>query len=189
MVDAESVRKAIHMTYPIALIYYWLPPDAYVGVMKEYIVIAVLIAFFAIEAIRLVTKFKMPLIRDYEKSRIAAYALGSLGIGLGLLLFPLPVTAVAVCGMAWIDPMCHATKKSGGYPLIPLIAYLDLAVLIFLAANYEPLYCVFYGVVGAVVAIVAERPRIKFIDDDFVMTIVPLVVLGALNFGLGGLLP
>ncbi len=189
MVSAESIRRVIHLVYPIALIYYWLPPDAYIGVDKNYIVVAVVVAFFLLEAVRLKTKFKMPLIRDYEENRIGAYALGSLGIAVGLLFFPLPVTAAAVCGMAWIDPVCSATKKGGGYPVVPVLAYVDLAVLIFLAANYEPVNALFYGMVGGVVAIAAERPNIKHIDDDLAMILVPLIVLGVLSHYFGGLLP
>jgi len=189
MVSAESIRKVIHLMYPIALVYFWLPPDAYIGVGKEYIVAAVLVALFVIEAIRLVTKFKMPLIREYERSRIGAYTLGSLGIGIALVFFPLPVAAVAVCGMAWIDPLCHSTKKGGGYPLVPIIVYFDLAAFFFLSANYQPFNAIFYGAVGAVVAIASEAPKIRMIDDDFIMTLVPLIVLGALSASLGGLLP
>jgi len=189
MVDAENIRRAIHLMYPIALVYYWLPPDTYIGVGKEYIVVAVLVAFFVIEAVRLVTKFRMPLIREYERTRIGAYALGSLGIGIALVFFPLPVAAVAVCGMAWIDPLCHSTKEGGGYPVVPIIVYFDLAVLIFLFANYQPYNAILYGAVGAAVAIVSEAPKIKMIDDDFIMTVVPLIVMGALSASLGGLLP
>jgi hypothetical protein len=188
MVDAEKIRKAIHLAYPIALVYYWLPPDTYIGVGKEYIVVAVLVALFVIEAIRLVTKFKMPLIREYERLRIGAYALGSLGIGIALLFFPLPVAAVAVCGMAWVDPLCHSTKESGGYPVVPILVYFDLAVFFFLFANYQPFNAILYGAVGAIVAMVSEAPQIKMIDDDFIMTVVPLIVLGALSASLGGLL-
>ncbi len=189
MVRAETLRRAIHLVYPIALSYYWFPSDSYIGIRKEYVVVAVLVAFFAIEAVRLTTKFKMPLIREYERTRIGAYALGSLGIGIGLLFFPLPVTAVAVCGMAWIDPICGATKKGGAYPIIPLIVYFDMAAMFFLFANYYPMNSIFYGAVGSLVAIAAEKPNLKLIDDDFVMIIVPLLVLGALIYFFGGLLP
>ena len=175
--------------YPISLFYYWLPTDAYVGVDKNYIVVAVVAAFFILEAVRLKTKFKMPLMRDYEEKRIGAYALGSLGIAIGLLFFPLPVTAVAVCGMAWVDPICSTTKKGGGYPIVPALVYVDLAILIFLAANYEPMNALLYGIVGGVVAIAAEKPNIKHIDDDLIMTLAPMLVLGALTQYLGGLLP
>jgi len=189
MVDAEKIRRAIHLLYPIALVYFWLPRDTYIGVGKEYVVVAVLVVIFVIEAIRMATKVKIPLLRGYERSRFAGYALGSLGVGIALVFFPLPVAAVAVCGMAWIDPLCHATRKSGGYPVVPIIAYFDLATFFFLFANYQAFNAVLYGVVGSLVAIVAEAPKIKWIDDDFIMTVVPLFVLGGLSFYLGGLLP
>ena len=188
MVEADKIRRAIHLLYPLALVYYWLPADGFIGIGKAYLVVAVLVVFFVNEAVRLATKYRMPLIRENERSRIGAYALGSLGIGIAIVFFPLPVAAVVVCGMAWVDPLCHSTRETGGYPVVPIIVYFVLAAMFFLFANYDPMMSMFYGAVGAAAAIVAEAPKIKWIDDDFVMTIVPLIVLGALTASLGGLL-
>jgi len=189
MDKAAVFRRVLHVVSPIWLAYYLIPPDSYIGVKRELLVVGMLIVIFVAEALRIGLKLKIPGIRDYEQKRPAAYALGGLGIGLGLVFFPLPVTAVAVCGMAWVDPICWATKKGGAYPIIPLIVYFDMAVMFFLFANYYPMNSIAYGAVGSLVAIAAEKPNLKLIDDDFVMIVAPLLVLGALTYFFGGLLP
>lgn len=181
MRNAELLRRAVHFLYPISLAYYLFPPDSPVGAVREYLVVAIVVGFLVFEAYRLTRKVELPMIRHYEKRRAAAYIFGIVGIGLGLLFFPMPITIVAVCGMAWIDPLCHVTKKGALYPAVPLIAYYFLALaLLFVFSDYGAPFAVALAGVGAVSAIAAERPSFKMIDDDFTMVIVPLLVLGAI---------
>jgi len=182
MKNAEPFRRAVHLLYPIALAYYFIPPDSLIGVPREYLVVVVVAGFIAFEAYRLTRKVEIPMIRHYEKRRAGAYAFGIVGIGLGLIFFPMPITIVAVCGMAWIDPLCHVTKKGALYPAVPLIAYYFLALALLLVfSNYGAAFAAALAVVGTVSAIAAERPSLKMIDDDFTMVIVPLLVLGAID--------
>jgi len=182
MKNAELLRRAVHLLYPISLAYYLFPPDSWIGVASEILVVVVVVGFLVFEAYRLTRKVELPMIRHYERRRAGAYIFGIVGIGLGLLFFPMPITIVAVCGMAWIDPLCHATKKRSLYPVVPLIAYFFLALaLLFVFSNYSAAFAAALAVVGTVSAIAAERPSLKMIDDDFTMVIVPLLVLGAID--------
>lgn len=182
MARAEMFRRAFHLFTPFWLTYYLLPHDLDMGVAREYLVIAFLAAILIVEAVRLSMKLSIPGIREYEIGRPAAYALGGLGIGLGLLFFPMVVTVVAVAGMAWVDPICGITRKKGWYPATPLLAYFILALTTFILLEVELMISIFMAGVGAIVAIAAERPNLKMIDDDFVMIILPLVVLGGIWF-------
>jgi len=182
MEKAERVRRIVHLSYPVALLYYAFPPDTYIGVPREFFVLGFLVAFFVLEAIRLNTGINMPLIREYERNRIGAYAVGSLAIGLGLIFFPMPATAVATCGMAWVDPLCRMTKGRNTYPVVPLTVYFVLAVLIFIVTDVQLPKAILFSSIGAVVAIAVEKPNIMEIDDDFVMVFVPLVVIGLLGY-------
>ena len=175
MEKAERIRGIVHLIYPVALLYYVVPPDTYIGVPREFFVLGFLVAFFALEAYRLNSDFELFLVRDYERDRIGAYALGSFAIGLGLLFFPMPATVVATCGMAWIDPLCGMTKGKRLYPFVPLAAYFILAAVLFIAVGYGPLAAAVQAVIMAVVAIAVEKPNLHQIDDDFLMVFVPLV--------------
>jgi hypothetical protein len=113
---------------------------------------------------------------------------------IGLLFFPGEFVIAAFWGMSWIDPLCAYTRKHGGYPWIPLVAYNALAVALFLAvvplAEYgtrpvPPVLVALYAPLAAIVAVVVEKPNLKQVDDDFLMVIVPLVVLTGAAFALG----
>ena len=151
--------------------------------------IAILTVLFAFELTRLALKIKIPGLRSYEMSRPAAYAMGGLAIGIGLLFFHMPLTIVAVCGMAWIDPLCRITRRTKYYPALPLVSYFILAAIVFFFAEYSLGIVIVLAVVGSIVAIASEFPNLKFIDDDFVMILAPLVVMGGLELLFSSFLP
>jgi len=101
----------------------------------------------------------------------------------------MPITIVAVCGMAWIDPVCGATKRTRLYPAAPFITYLLMAVTLLLLAGYSPALTVLLAAAGSAVAVASERPRLRVIDDDFLMVAVPLVTLGGIDYLAAVLLP
>ncbi len=185
MARAEAFRRAFHLVTPFWLTYYLLPPDLEIGVAREYTVIVFLIAILVIETVRLSMRLNIPGLRKYEAGRPAAYAVGGLGIGLGLLFFPMPITIVVVAGMAWVDPLCGVIKGKRWYPAVPISAYFALAVIVFIFLELELPIAIFLAAIGAIMAIAAEHPNLKLVDDDFVMTIVPLIVLGGLWLLLG----
>lgn len=183
------VRRAFHLTSPVWLIWYWMPPDAWIGVRKEGVLLFFLCGALLIEAGRLITGFRLPGLRENESDRISGYAWGSLGLGLGLLFFPGQLVIPTFWGMAWIDPLCGYTRKKGGYPRYPVVAYLLLWLAIsFLVVPFAPynsapiggLTAVVFGGLATVVAIAAERPNLKHVDDDFLMFVVPLLAIAVL---------
>ncbi len=182
------VRRAFHLASPAWLVWYWMPPDSWVGVRKELVLLLFLCGALLIEATRLITGRHILGLRAHERERVSAYAQGGLGLAIGLLFFPGEYVIPAFCGMAWIDPLCAYTRRTRGYPWFPLVAYTVLATFLFLvvvplaAFGTTPVpwtRVAFLAPSAAVAAIAVERPNLKHVDDDFIMHIVPLLVLTA----------
>lgn len=180
------MRKAFHLASPAWLVWYWLPPDAWIGVRKEAVLIVLLSVTLLIEAGRLISGRHLLGFRDYESDRLSANAWGALGLAMALLFFPGQFVIPAFWGMAWIDPLCAYTRKHGGYPWVPLAAYALLAALLLLfvvpLAVYQttavpPPRMALYVPLAAVAAIASERPKLRHVDDDFIMHVVPLLTL------------
>jgi len=188
-VDRTIVRRAFHLTSPVWLIWYWMPPDSWVGVPKAAVLLFFLCGALLIEAARLITGRRIVGLRDYEQDRMSAYAWGSLGLTLGLLFFPGEIVIVTFWGMAWIDPLCGFSRKRGGYPWLPFVAYLALgvalSVLVVPTAPYQTTAftlerIALYVPLAAVLAVAAERPNLKHFDDDFLMNVLPMLALAGL---------
>ncbi len=187
---SELVRKAFHLSSPVWLAWYWIPPDAWVGVSKSVFLVVLLSGALLIEAVRLIRGRAFLGLRHYETDRVSAYAWGSLGLALGLLFFPGQLVVPTFWGMAWIDPLCAYTRKARGYPYAPLAAYfllwVSVSYLIVPLATEQtvpmPVWVVLaFGAVAAVVAVAIEKPNFVYVDDDFLMFVGPLVALAALS--------
>ena len=187
---AVLVRRAFHLTSPVWLVWYWMPPDAWVGVRKEGVLLFFLSGALLIEAGRLILGKRIPGLRAYESDRLSAYAWGALGLALGELLFPGELVIPTFWGMAWIDPLCAYARQRGGYPYVPAIAYAALwiavSVLVVPLAAYQTtslavLAIAPFAAAATALAIVVEKPNLKHVDDDFLMFVVPLLALAALS--------
>ena len=175
-------RRVFHLCAPIFLVYYLVPDDLWgIGVSKRFTLLMILLVVLIIEAVRILRKKIFFGLRDYEGKQISAFAWAGVGITLAFLFFPKIFVVPIIFGMAWIDPLIGELKKREGkslYPFLPAICY---AVIFFFFVSFlsdlSILIILFLTVVGTVSALLAEYPHIKYLDDDFLMIIVPLVIL------------
>ena len=178
-------RRLFHMTASFYLAYYLLPEELFPGFFRWYgVVILVAIALF-VEAVRLKTGRLVFGMRKYESKQISAYAWFALGMGLALLFFDMIFVVPVVIGMATIDPIIGEIRhrKKELYPGIPSLLYaIIMFICLFLLADMEIWIIVLFTLVGTIVAIYTESWKIKEIDDDFLMIIVPLLALSVLNY-------
>ncbi len=171
----SAFRRIFHAASPAFLVYYLLPDDLWVGFPKPYLAFILWSATFVIETLRLAFDVDIIGLRDYEKRQISAYFWGATALVSGLLFFPPPFVVVAMFGMAWIDPLCAWTRERGGYPLIPLIAYLVIAFTgVWFLTGLSPEKTITISLFATGLAIGAEYPTIRYVDDDFTMMMVPL---------------
>ena len=178
MKEETFFRTAIHLLIPIFLLYYVVPEDSWIGVDKRFVLILILLFILILETVRILTGRRIYGMRDYEVVGLPAYLWVGIGLTFAFLLFRWDFVAVSVVGVAWVDPLCRITRRRGGwlYPTIPLVVYLAIAlslmVIIFGKLSISLLILAF---VATSTAIASERPNFRYVDDDFLMMIVPLV--------------
>jgi len=182
--DYGLARRVLHMCAPVFLIYYLVPDDCWIGVPKTIALLVILLVVVLSDFLRILFGFRFFGLRPYERTRISAYAWASLGFALAFLLSNPVLVVPVIFGMAWIDPLCGwLRKKKVGYPLIPLNAY---AIMMFLAlfalSDFTVPKIIVLALVGSMVAIGAEYPNLKHLDDDFTMVLFPLLALALVDF-------
>ena len=187
MDHGHIARRLFHLSAPIVLIYYFIPDDfLIIGREKLLIVVFSLIMFSEIS--RLIRKKVYFGMREYEANQISAYGWATIGVFISIMFFPQLFVIPAITGIGWTDPLIGEMnkRKMKGYPMIPLIVYFLITFFSFflfaepLGYEMEISLMAILAVVGAVVAIAVEKPRIKQIDDDFLMMVVPLFVVYSL---------
>ena len=123
-------------------------------------------------------------LRKYEAGRLSAYAWGTIGLALGLALFPTILVIPAFCGMAWIDPLCAWARASKKYPWLPAIGYTAVfaSLLGITRGGLSVPAIVALTAIATPLALLAEYADLRLVDDDFLMTVITLI---GLTFVLG----
>lgn len=182
MDKGHVLRRLVHMLAPLSLVYYVLPDPLWPGAPSNQVLLLVLFEGILIfEALRLYFGWPIIGIRDYEYDRFSAAAWAALAMVVTLLFFPLALAAPAIIGMSFVDPLIGELRrrKSALYPSLPTAVYfiIVLATLwYFLGLSTTVLLA---SAIATGLAIGIERVRTKYVDDDFLMTIVPVLGMAA----------
>lgn len=180
--EFRFVRRAIHGMAGVSLVYYLLPLELF-GFHRRVLLGALVIAILVFELIRSSMGWDIPLLRDYERRDMAAYAWFVFAVGLCMLIFPMHISAVCIMGMGIVDPIIGEMHKHWKrlYPLVPLIIWILISIFFYWWLTEIGVFAVLVlSIVGSVVAVAVEKPNI-YIDDDFLMVIVPALVLFGLE--------
>ena len=173
-------RRLFHLASPVFLLYYWVPEEiGTTGIRRQALLLLVVGTVLALDVGRIALRIPVFGLRKYEAGRISAYAWGTIALAIGFVFFPPVLVIPAFCGMAWIDPLCAWTRRTRRYPSLPAIAYAVVfaSVLVVIGSGLDSLEIAALTGIATPVALLAEYPDIRVVDDDFLMTIVPLIAL------------
>jgi hypothetical protein len=180
-----AVRRLTHILIALAPLYYSLPVDLpYVGLRRWVLLIVFFAAVSMFEAVRLWKGITFLGLRPHERNQIASFAWAAAGITVVLWLFPHEIATAALIGMAIVDPLIGELRNSvDGRIAVPVSfgVYFVLCVsALILTSDMSFLFAGALASVGSAVAIASENLEIKFVDDDFLMAVLPAVAMTAL---------
>ena len=187
-------RRALHLFGASVLFYYLLPPNLVGGFTREELLLIALGLVLVLEFLRRSAGVELPTIRAYERARIASYTFYAVALVAAVLLFPLPIALVVVLGTAFVDPLIGelrlAPRWQSTYPWFPGVVYVLLgSSALILVTHWPPFAAVVFSGIAAVVALAVERPKIRDLDDDLAMTLVPALLLAGLMLLAPGIFP
>lgn len=180
--EQRFTRRIIHSMVWIVLVYY-LVPDQLFGYPKNVFLVLILTGILIFEGFRLYFRFSVYGMRDYEKRQVSSYAWASIAAAITLLFFPIHLAFVSLLGMGLIDPLIGEIQQNRPrfYPYVPFLAWVLIAsIMLALFSDFSLYVIITMSIVGSTSAILAEYPSI-WIDDDFLMIIIPLLVLRGLE--------
>lgn len=181
MDKAHIFRRIFHLCAPLFLVYYLFPEDMWgLGISSSIFVVIILVIVLAFEGIRLATGRVFFGLRKYEKGRLSAYAWAGIAITLAFLFFPPVFVICAIVGMGWTDPLIGELRLrwKGAYPSLPLTVYfLIVMCCLLLYSEINIIAAGFLACLASYSAVHVEAKKFKQVDDDFLMLIVPLLVL------------
>ncbi|MBI5000931.1 MAG: hypothetical protein HZB92_05320 [Euryarchaeota archaeon] len=192
MDKGELFRKVFHLCAPLFLLYYAVPSDMWgLGPTREIVLLVILLMVLTFDLTRYGMGVTLPFLRGYEARRISAYSWAAIGFTIAVTIFPMHLVVPVIFGLGWTDPLIGVLRrrKSKLYPALPVVVYFIICAMAFaLMGAMGVLYLLLMPAIGALTAVAAESPRFGYVDDDFLMQIVPLAALWAMEYAWTALL-
>ncbi len=175
------IRKAVHLSAPLFLVYYFLPSPLWPGgPSRESSLLIVLAVVMAFELVRLLTGNKVPGMREYEQEQLSAVAWAAMALTFALLFFPLELSAPVVVGMAVVDPLIGLVRGTRWYPALPYALHAAIMMVVLSLFFALDARVVLIALITSAIALAAEGIKNRYVDDDFLMIALPLIALTAL---------
>ena len=179
MFDEQIYRRFNH-TVAACFVIFFLFPQRVFGSERIYLAIILWIVIIAIEYLRLKNKFELVGMRDYEQTRVAGFVWFATGTSILFIFtemgaFPQSIAIATIIMAAYTDPVIgEANRNLGGN------WGLGLGFLCAFLIYVSVIGSIFYSVMGTLVAVIVERPKLKWFDDDLAMQIFPAAILSIL---------
>ena len=176
----EKIYRRFNHTVAACFVIYFLFPQEILGLERIYLVILLWLIILGIEYLRLNKNLNMFGMRDYESDRVAGFVWFASGtfIILGFYevgAFPQSLAIATIIMAAYTDPVIgEANHKLGdrwglGIGFVCSFAIYQLIIGV-----------IFYSILGGLIAVLVERPKLKWFDDDLAMQIFPITILSIL---------
>ncbi len=180
-VDAHWFRRVFHTFAASFLFYYLLPDGELMNAIK--IIVPILLVFFmvVVEYRRLrgsLDHQRFFGLRSYEKKRPASYLYFGIAVVLLFLLFPQQIAIPCILCAAFTDPIIGETRYYLGEKKAYTIGFL-VSLFFFLITWYQSDWriLIVVSLIGASGALFGEVKKLRYIDDDFMIQMLPAVLL------------
>ena len=149
-----------------------------VGVSLPQVVAGVVLFALVLEGLRLKLGLTVFGQRDYEANQVSALAWGAVGVGFVLLLVPHEAYAwPLIASLALGDPLMGELRRKdmANRQVMVYSTLLILAIWLVSVAQFgTPVWMAF---ILAPVCMIAEWPRLTYIDDNATMLLIPLALV------------
>ncbi len=179
--DAHWYRRVFHTFGASFVFYYMLPELEWIDLLKIVFPTAIVIFAISLELLRLkgfVSSNHFFGLRMYEKKRIGSYVFFALGILILLMFFPQQIAIPCILCACLGDPIIgevrnHFDKKFSYF------AGFILCMSFFMIAWYKAHIFLFLivSIVGGLGALIGETKKFYWLDDDFLIQILPAILV------------
>ena len=145
--------------------------------LEQVVSCVILLAIFG-EALRLRMGLTVVGQRSYEAKQVSALAWGALGVGMVFLLTPDPAYAYPlILSLSLGDPLLGELRRKGSSTQTVILAGVLGIAVIWAGCAYLVETPWLFVPLMAPICVAAEWPRLRYIDDNATMLLIPLAVV------------
>ncbi len=179
--DAHWYRRVFH-TFGASFILYYMLPDVYwINYLKFWLPIGLLFFIIILEYLRIsgiLSSNHFFGLRMYEKKRVSSYLYFGVAVFFLLRFFPQQIAIPCILCASIADPIMGEIRQRFGEREVYMFGFL-ICMLFFVVTWYKAELWVVLLIsgIGAAFAVIGETKKIKWLDDDFMIQILPALVL------------
>lgn len=187
--SGHLLRRGIHLAMSLLpFLYFEFGEDVadWFSLDLEQVVSAVILIAVAGETLRLRMGWTIVGQRSYEAKQVSALAWGALGVGMVFLLAPDEAYAYPlILSLSLGDPLLGELRRKGVSTKTVILAGTVGIAAIWAFCAYSFATPWLLVPLMAPICVAAEWPRLRYIDDNATMLLIPLAVVLVLNPFLG----
>ncbi len=180
-IKGHVIRRLLHVgmiLVPFIYYYYGAFFTAYLKMSPQFLVIALLALTLFLEIIRLVTGLTVFGQRQHESKQVSSFTWAVISMALVLLFAPgreyaMPIIASCAIG----DPVIGELRSAKVRTWLVVLAGLVVIGAIWYLSAYWYGITGWWAVVMAPLTVAAEWPQLKWIDDNALMQLIPLLLV------------
>ena len=180
-VSGHLLRRGIHLAMSfLPFLYFEFGEDVadMVSLTLEQVVSCVILLAVFGEALRLRMGLTVVGQRSYEAKQVSALAWGALGVGMVFLLTPNPAYAYPlILSLSLGDPLLGELRRKGSSTQTVILAGVIGIAVIWAGCAYLVETPWLFVPLMAPICVAAEWPRLRYIDDNATMLLIPLAVV------------
>ena len=180
-VSGHLLRRGIHLAMSfLPFLYFEFGEDVadMVSLTLEQVVSCVILIAIVGESLRLRMGWTIVGQRSYEAKQVSALAWGALGVGMVFLLTPDPAYAYPlILSLSLGDPLLGELRRKGSSTQTVILAGVLGIAVIWAGCAYLVETPWLFVPLMAPICVAAEWPRLRYIDDNATMLLIPLAVV------------
>jgi dolichol kinase len=159
-----------------------LPNEDWIHILKFWIPLIIVLIIIFIEILRIKGKISSDHffgLRFYEQNRVGSYVFFAVAIFLLLRFFPQHIAIPCILCASVGDPIIGEIRHRYGMQYVYFLGFL-ICMLFFMISWYKeaPGLMIIVAVVGGIGAIIGETKKFWWLDDDFMIQIIPALLIG-----------
>jgi dolichol kinase len=180
-VDAHWFRRVFHTFAASFLFYYLLPDEEWINLGKIVLPVTIVLCMVVIEYRRIRGDLDHQWffgLRNYEKKRPASYLYFGVAVLLLFLFFPQQIVIPCILCASFTDPIIGESRYYLGKKRAYVIGFV-VSMFFFLVTWYRADWwlLILVPLLGATGAVMGEARKLKLVDDDFMIQMLPAVFL------------
>ena len=185
--DAHWYRRVFHAFGASFLFYYFFPNVNWVNlldwinILKIWVPVSIVIIIIILEILRLKGKIDSNHffgLRTYEKKRIGSFVFFTFAILLLLIFFPQQIAIPCILCACLADPIMGEIRYNFSEKQAYLVGFL-VCMFFFIVTWFKADFSlmILVSFIGAIGAVVGETKKFWWLDDDFMIQILPAVLI------------